>query len=180
MSNPIQKVALIGLSCLLSAMAEAAQTCHPASIPATTPTSQFTDNRNGTVTDKLTGLMWKKCSEGQAWDSNTNGCTGREASYTWQDALKQAQTVNTSGGFAGFTDWRLPNITELESLVEEQCYDPAINLSVFPNTPSNYFWSSSPVAYYGYYAWVVYFSYGYDDWYYKYYNGSVRLVRSGQ
>ncbi len=180
MSNPIQKVALIGLSCLLSAMAEAAQTCQTASIPATTPTSQFTDNRNGTVTDKLTGLMWKKCSEGQAWDSNTNGCTGREAPYTWQDALKQAQTVNTSGGFAGFTDWRVPNSNELASLVEEQCYAPAINLTVFPNASSAVFWSSSPVAYDGSKARLVSFSQGYDGWYDKDGNFSVRLVRSGQ
>ena len=164
-----------------------AQTCKPNSIPATTPSSQFADNHDGTVTDNKTGLMWKRCSEGQTWDSGVDDCNGNAVTYTWQSGLQQAQTVNTSGGFAGYSDWRLPNITELESIVEEQCYRPAINLTVFPNTsssyPSSHFWSSSPiaynVAYNGNTAWLVS-----DDGLSGAggMNGSfgVRLVRGGQ
>jgi hypothetical protein len=47
-------------------------------------------------------------------------------------------------GFAGHTDWRVPNIRELGTLVELQCFQPSINSAVFPNTPNRPVWSSSP------------------------------------
>jgi hypothetical protein len=88
--------------------------------------------------------------------------------------------VNSGGGFAGASDWRVPNIKELSSLVEQQCADPAINLRRFPNTGNAGVWSSSAVAgsYNG--AWYVYFDYGGTNWYFKNYNFQLRLVRSGQ
>ena len=177
MSTPLQTTLLLSLLAGLP-MIGYTQTCQTASIPAHTPTGQFTDHANGTVTDNKTGLMWKKCSEGQ---SGNDCSSGSAASYTWQAALAQAKTVNTSGGFATYTDWRVPNITELESIVETQCYKPAINSAVFPNTPSTWFWSSSPVAAVGDRAWYVYFYHGTDGWELKS-NGysSVRLVRGGQ
>lgn len=151
-----------------------AQTCQTASIPATTPTNRFTVNNNGTVSDTKTGLMWKKCSEGQ---SGTDCSGGSAATYTWQLALQQAQTVNNGGGFAGYSDWRVPNVKELLTIVEEQCVQPSINLTVFPNTPSNVFWSSSPDANYSSFAWFVYFGSGSSDNYGKGYDSYVRLVR---
>ena len=168
------------ICCLLAVLPPLAnaQTCQTASIPATALTSQFTDNSDGTVTDTQTGLMWKKCAEGQ--DPLT--CSGSTSSFNWQAALQRAQDVN--GGLAGnnltYTDWRVPNIKELASLVEEQCYSPAINTAVFPNAPSAVFWSASPHAGYGYDAWGVGFSFGHDGNYSKNYGGGVRLVRSGQ
>ncbi len=151
-----------------------AQTCQTANIPATMPTNRFTINKNGTVSDTKTGLMWKTCSEGQ---SGTDCSGGSAATYTWQLALQQAQTVNNGSGFAGYSDWRVPNVKELVSITEKQCYDPAINLTVFPNTPSNRFWSSSPYAYSSNYAWIVDFDYGSSDYDYKVNSGNVRLVR---
>ncbi len=175
MPNTIQKIALTGLTCLLPVIGYA-QTCKTGSIPATTPATQFTDHGDGTVTDNKTGLMWKKCVEGQ--DLLT--CSGSAASYNWKDALEQAQTVNGSG-FAGYTDWRVPNIKELASIVEEQCYAPAINLAVFPNTDQYaWFWSASPYAYNGDLAWSVFFRNGYVSYYPKSNGYQVRLVRSGQ
>lgn len=124
-----------------------AQTCQPESIPASTPDSQLQDNGDGTVTDLKTGLMWKQCVEGQ---SGSDCARGSAEAFTWPQALQRAQTVNSSGGFAGFTDWRLPNIKELISLVELQCDDPAINLTRFPSTSADSVddrvWSSSAVA----------------------------------
>jgi hypothetical protein len=64
--------------------------------------------------------------------------------------------------------------------VEQRCHSPAINSNFFPNTPSGWFWSSSPYADYASSAWYVDFCYGSvsnDD---KYYPGYVRLVRGGQ
>ncbi|CAK8712483.1 DUF1566 domain-containing protein [Candidatus Electrothrix laxa] len=102
---------------------------------ASTPTSQFTvDSTNKTVIDTATGLMWKQCLEG---DSD---CSGDPLAYSFDDAASVdppglIATANEGSGFAGFTDWRLPNIKELQSIVEEQCSDPAINSTVFPGTP---------------------------------------------
>lgn len=161
---------------IISVVSASAQICRPESIPATAPASRFTDNGDGTVTDKATGLMWKQCAEGL---SGADCGTGSPARFSWKGALKRAQDVN-SVGFAGYFDWRVPNINELVSIVEEQCYEPAINLSLFPETPLSYFWSSSPKANVGNYAWFVNFNNGYDFWYGKNILNYVRLVRSGQ
>ncbi|OQX04353.1 MAG: hypothetical protein BWK73_36495 [Thiothrix lacustris] len=144
---------IIGLL-LISSFVSHAQTCIPAS--AFTPTNQFTD-RGDTVSDNKTGLMWKKCTEGQTWGmlvtTNTYGCIGDPAKYKWKSALELAQSTNSSGGFAGYVDWRVPNMSELISIVEYQCVGPALNLAVFPNSPrykgDGYwplYWSSSQLA----------------------------------
>ena len=154
----------------------AAQTCQSEiAVPATTPASRFQDNGDATVTDQSTGLMWARCPEGL---SGTDCAAGAAATFTWEGALIRAR----DSGLAGYTDWRLPNINELSSLVEERCVDPAINLAVFPNTPAAYFWSASPSAYQWLDAWAVYFNYGSAEGHlYRHYpDGHVRLVRFGQ
>ena len=116
-----------------------AQTCMSnADIPATTPTSLFTDHGDGTTSDTTTGLMWARCPEGLSGSSCT---VGSAIVYTWGEALSHVK----GSALAGYSDWRLPNIKELRSLVEEQCSYPSINLAVFPSTPSAaFFWSASP------------------------------------
>jgi hypothetical protein len=153
-----------------------AQTCTTGSIPATTPSSQFTDNRDGTATDSNTGLTWKKCLEGQ----NSNDCTGTQT-YTWQEALQRALVLNSNGGFAGKSDWRLPNIKELRSIIEKQCSVPAINLTLFPGNSSPHIWTSSPIAgANGSRAWYVDFYYGSTLSDLKSSKLYVRLVRGGR
>lgn len=149
-----------------------AQTCRN-NIRATAPDSRFSDNGNGTVTDLATGLTWKQCAEGLSGA----GCTsGSSLDFTWPQALQHAANAE----FAGSSLWRLPNKSELVSLIERRCYEPAINARFFPNTPPSWFWSSSPYADFSHYAWYVDFIYGagigtdiYDTKY-------VRLVRDGQ
>lgn len=143
-------------------------------ITPSTPTSRFTVHDDGTVTDTQTGLLWQRCSLGQSWDGNT--CTGDAASYTWQVALTAAE----ANEFAGVRNWVLPNIKQLTSIVELACFNPAINSSVFPNTPSNSFWTSSPAADYNYSAWYIFFGYGGGGPDYKGKSLPVRLVRGGQ
>jgi hypothetical protein len=151
-----------------------AQTCRTESeIPSSTPTAYFTDHGDGTVTHAATGLMWMKCPLGQ---EGADCSTGSASTFSWKSALDTA----AASGFAGHSDWRLPDVNELRSIVEERCYQPAINTAVFPVTPSSYFWSSSPHASNSNYAWLVYFGYGNSYGDYRYYGRNVRLVRSGQ
>ena len=180
MPKPMKTAVLVCLLALLPTIGNA-QTCKSGSIPATTPTSRFTDHHDGTVTDTQTGLMWKKCSEGQTWDSAINGCGGSGSSYTWQAAMEREAAVNTGAGEAlGHDDWRVPAINELRSIIEKQCSEPAINLAVFPATSSGWFWSSSQHASNRDSAWYVIFHGGYDDWNVKGILNQVRLVRGRQ
>ena len=95
---------------------------------------------------------------------------------TWAAALSAAEAST----HAGYIDWRLPNIKELRSLVEECRGTPAINDTVFPGASSSGVWSGSPSAYDAPVAWGVDFYGGY-----AFYSGSrsdaysVRLVRGG-
>ena len=159
---------------LLTCAQAAAQTCRTETeVPSTTPAGRFLVHGNGTVTDTATGLIWAQCAEGLSGSACTEGTA---AIFTWADALIRARDST----HAGYTDWRLPNVKELSSIVEERCYDPAINLAVFPNTPSSYFWSASPYGYSSGFAWYVSFGDGgaYGSNRSNYYH--VRLVRSGQ
>ncbi len=72
----------------------------------------YTDNGDGTITDNVTGLMWEKLSDdGSVHDWND--------AYTWSDAFNvKIAALNSAGGFAGYTDWRLPNVFELQSIVD--------------------------------------------------------------
>lgn len=173
--------ALVLLVLLLAANSQASSLCaagnENTAITATTPNTDFSDNGDGTVTHHTTGLTWQRCSLGQSWDGTD--CTGEATTYTWERALAAAEQ-NT---LAGFSDWRLPNKNELVSIVEYRCYQPAINNQVFPNTPSAWYWSSSPNAYYSDTARDVYFGSGEVDEGLNSYKGnhnSVRLVRAGQ
>lgn len=146
-------------------------------MPASTPDSQLIDNDNGTVTDHTTGLMWKQCLEGL---SGADCATGSVDLFTWQQALQQPETVNGDTGFAGYTDWRLPNIRELRSIVEEQCSDPAINVTRFPNTPSSDVWSGSPATDGLDNAWYINFEYGRSNADNRSSNYAIRLVRNAK
>jgi len=163
-------------SLLFSAVAQiaVAQTCRDF-IPNLNPNSRYIDNGNSTVTDKGTGLMWKQCVEGFSGTSCTT--IGSVFTYVWQDALELATMVNTAG-FAGHTDWRVPNLTELESLLTQNCVNPSINASLFPNVSYSVVWSSSPSSGRG--AWGVYFSGGNISDFDRSKVNYVRLVRSGQ
>jgi len=168
-------------SLLWCGSAWALQICVP-TVPASTPTSQFVDHGNGTLTDTKTGLMWKACSEGL---SGAVCAIGAATSNTWQGALQAAQTLNAGGGFAGFTDWRLPNQKELQSIVERQCQGPSINATIFPATVTGFYWSASPYAVNATSVRGVEFNYGNDGggtgaMYPKNSFNYVRLVRGGQ
>ena len=165
---------------LLAVAAQAQQAC-PAGLVPTTPDSDFAGAGAGMVHHVPTGLVWKRCAEGQSWDGST--CTGTVADYTWQQAFARVDAVNTAAAGTqnlGATDWRLPNINELKSIAELGCANPAINLTQFPKTPARDFWSASPVAGFPGNAWGVDFGSGGDSWVSRSLTLAVRLVRGGQ
>lgn len=105
------------------------------------------------VTDSQTGLVWRRCSEGQSWSGST--CAGTAATYTHEAALVQAKAQ------VGAAGWRLPNVKELSSIVDKTRMNPAIDPTAFPATPSYYFWTSTPYAGDSSGAWYVGFNDGY-------------------
>ncbi len=163
---------------LLAANVQASSLCaggnENTAIAASTPSADFSDNGDGTVTHHTTGLIWQRCSLGQSWDGTD--CTGSATAFTWAEALAAA----AQDALGGFSDWRLPNKNELASIVEYRCWQPAINHQQFPHTPSDLYWSSSPNASHSGYAWGVGFGYGSVGRFNKYGNHHVRLVRAGQ
>jgi len=172
----MKQTLVLGLLGWMAVTPLAAQTCNP-NIPEETPNSRFVVHGDGTVTDSRTGLMWKRCPEGQGGsDCAILNASGYPEYLPWNQALQRAADAI----FAGYSDWRLPNIKELASLVETKCYAPAINLRIFPNTRSEWFWSSSAYAYYSDGAWILYFGNGNGVIGNRGYYGSVRLVRGGQ
>lgn len=95
----------------------------------------FNDNGNGTVSDNITGLMWQQCSNGL---SGADCSSGSILALDWLTAISTCEADTT----AGYTDWRLPNIKELFSIVKFST-PVAIDTSFFPNTTSTKYWSST-------------------------------------
>jgi hypothetical protein len=147
-------------------------------LPSSNPDAVYFDHGDGRVTDIRSGLMWKRCVEGQSWNGST--CEGSAASsHTWAAALVLAEAAD----YAGHGDWRLPNRKELESLVDECRSLPAINTAVFPNTWSSVVWSGSPFADEDFSGYVWYVSFGNGKPGFGFGGGGgglVRLVRAGQ
>lgn len=113
------------------------QVC-PSNLVSTAPNSRYTVQANSAeVRDDSTGLVWQRCTVGQSWSGTA--CTGASASYTWALALAAANTAGASGGFS----WRLPNIKEALSLMEWSCTSPSLNASMYPDTTTNQYWTST-------------------------------------
>lgn len=99
----------------------------------------LTDNGNGTITDNATGLLWQKCSMGQANDAT---CSGAVTTAAWAAAMSYCETLTLGGR----SDWRLPSATELRGLVDETRYNPVVNSAFFPSTPASYYNTSTTSA----------------------------------
>lgn len=120
--------------------------------------ASFSKNGN-IVTDSITGLQWQ--------DNET-------VSKAWTGAMDYCEALSLDGQ----SDWRLPNLKELISLVDDSKDAPAIS-AVFEHTAS-YYWSSTTYALYTNTAWSIYFSNGYPYSYLKGDHNYVRCVRAGQ
>ncbi|MDO9530687.1 MAG: DUF1566 domain-containing protein [Deltaproteobacteria bacterium] len=144
------------------------------------PTPRFTDNNNGTVTDKLTGLIWMK-------NAQAFGAINWVAALTAANGLAEPAKGLTDGSVAG--DWRLPNVRELQSLIDYGYSGPALpntlgtgkweEGSPFQGVQSGNYWSSSTTASNVSFAWSVNFLEGYVNYNGQSSNYYVWCVRGG-
>jgi hypothetical protein len=128
------------------------------------PISRFADNKDGTFTDNLTGLIWLK---------NAN-CFGM---MSWENAIMIAENLKDGdcgpdpdlvlADTSSAGDWRLPTMYELCTLIDFSRRDPALPEDhFFSNIPSGYHWSKTTLESYSEMAWIVYIESGttcYDD-----------------
>ena len=171
------------------------------------------------VLDNRSGLIWEvKTDDGGArdkdneyrwggkgvsevalgWVENSPGNKYPESRWDGSgdryDDWNKLVTAANSEQLCGFSDWRVPDLYELASLVrcrggsyqnlDAGCsgsyQQPTIDTKYFPNTQSSRYWSASPYADSSGYAWWLYFGYGYGRYDDRHRYSHVRLVRSGQ
>ena len=118
-----------------------AQICTKSVTPQTMSSGNFDLTAFGKAEHKLSGLIWDRCVYGQVWDGLT--CVGSPIKLTWGEALEVAMDNNK----------RLPDLKELNTILDLQCMIPPTDLSIFPNTPGSFddkgattngLWSSTP------------------------------------
>jgi hypothetical protein len=148
--------------------------------------------------DNVTGLLWEV-------KTNDGGWRDEDWTYTWHnpksldgnpgspgdtgtcDNTLNAQPCNTTNyvvavnaaKLCGYSDWRMPSVKELESIVDYGRFNPAIDPDYFPYTTSSYYWSGSVYSHSLDTAWDVRFSNGYVNLSSRNANSHVRLVRGG-
>jgi hypothetical protein len=114
--------------------------CVRSAPPACRP-SRYQSNLDGTVTDLATGLVWQQKLD--------------PGSYTWSGALAYCASLGTG--------WRMPSLTETQTIVDENQEDPAVDATAFPGTPAEVFWTGTAEAGGSGSAWYVDFFYGASD-----------------
>ena len=143
---------------------------NPLAVAISTPKENFEfPGKNGDATtagedlspvvyDASTGLMWTRCelqvtttnanntvnvSYGNEYSTEYKTCSGTPTQMTWSEALNFVKDYGASE-YAGYNGWRLPNVKELASIVENHCYNPSLNLAVFPGGSPVQIWTNTP------------------------------------
>ncbi len=140
-----------------------------------------------------TGLVWKRCLEGMAFNSVSGQCTGTATPDPWQNwatsylpkyfadsGSSYPHSAPTDRDFLTSGDWRMAYKNELVGITASCGDSPKVNRTVFPDTPSSVVWSGSPYANGSSAAWGVHFDNGSANGYYRNFGNPVRLVRAGQ
>ena len=114
--------------------------------------SRFLDNMDGTITDNCTGLMWQQDTADTSGDGAIHAPPDMEATdeATWCAALEYCEGLD----YGGHTDWRLPNVRELYSILDYGNTNPTIDPAVFGALQKRY-WSSTSVNADPSHAWYV-------------------------
>ncbi|HXI58807.1 MAG TPA: DUF1566 domain-containing protein, partial [Polyangia bacterium] len=101
---------------------------------------------DGTVLDVATGLTWQRAPD--------------PTPRTWSEAAAACAGLPVDSQPGDARPWRLPDVKELQTLIDESRADPAIDPVAFPDTPSESFWASTPLAGQPGFAWFVSFHNG--------------------
>lgn len=124
-------------------------------------------NFNALVIDTKTGLIWKRCVEGQTW--NGSSCAGSEKEFSFQEAINYASSQK---------NWHLPTLEELQTISDGMLKaDPGLKRIVFPDAPTGAFWTSSQSEKYSNYMKIVFYGTGAILENNKDVKNAVRLVR---
>lgn len=167
--------------------------------------ASHSDNGDGTITDNRTGLVWERLND-------AGGINDKDATFTWANAFNKVRLLNGDAGgciaagnpssccsgagmgsgcaaFAGFTDWRLPSVNELQSLSNYGTLMPAVhaafNASCTPScvmcscTQPSLYWSNTSLLSNPINAWGLGFDDGYVSDSIKLNSLPVRAVRGG-
>ncbi len=140
------------------------------------------------VYDEVTGLMWEvKTDDGSVHD--------KDNTYTWYDSNPETNggyagtagdgtdtedfiNALNAGNYGGHTDWRLPTVNELTSIINYDAWDSAVNSKYFPNAVSPGHWTSTTGAKNSNSAWYVNFFSGWCAYPVKSSSYHVRAVRA--
>ncbi|MFV2057553.1 MAG: DUF1566 domain-containing protein [Thiohalomonadales bacterium] len=129
------------------------QTCQE-TISATASSKYFSNNDTNTLLDTRTNLIWSRCSIGQLWSGGK--CVGSALLLTYIEARNEARNQSVQEHLG----WRIPTVSELSLMVELSCHDPAVDLALFPNTPSMSFWTSTRFVNKLKHHWLIQFRFG--------------------
>jgi len=151
---PCVQTALPGYTC----QGQFADWPMPEALPGRSPQPSYdVTSTPGVVVDRVTGLIWQR-----ALPATYLGCTGQSTTTgqgqvgtacTWSEAKRYCAAL----GLAQLSGWRLPSKIELESIVDETRFNPAIDAMAFIDAPPQFFWSASPYVGAPGFAWGVSF-----------------------
>gem|GEM_PF-925636 len=133
-------------------------TCYNAGGEATECSELASASPDEVVTDSITGLMWQRTLT---------------EDVTWQEALEYCDELD----YNSYTDWRLPNPHEINSLQEQGLISPAGDGAAFPNVPFTWMWTSLATIQNSNSAWMGFFGIGQISWDTKDHTYLVRCVR---
>ncbi len=136
LESQLQRLTVI-VCCMLVSANTNAQSCLVRVTPQTVSIKNFDFSVPGQALDRLSGRKWDRCVYGQNWNEANSTCTGNPVKISWEVAMLIAEENNK----------RLPDIKELNSILDLQCIIPPTHLKIFPNTPGstkNGLWSSTP------------------------------------
>jgi Protein of unknown function (DUF1566) len=143
MRRPHSAKIIFTLCLLLMSSFSQAQRCNSA-IEASAADWRYERRSNGDVFDKVTKRLWSACSLGQYWKDN--GCQGEALRLSFDEARARLKK-----------GWRLPEIAELNTLVELRCTHSAVNHRFFSATQAAPYWSATAFIHQPEHYWQVHF-----------------------